>query len=234
MKYNRVSVKKSILGTVVCAAFVSFSTVATAEEPIKKPFQGGASISTLGIGTELGYRFTPYIGMRGGYHYFAQSFKGRASDIDYNAKVQLQSFGGTVDVYPFRRFFRMSLGARYNANTASLTGHGTSDTIDIGDAPYNTSDIGTLKGRVDFPKIAPVATIGVVHEILPRLLVSFDIGAMYQGAGRVSLHTTNGNPEVTNDDDFKGNLEKERLDIQDTISKYRLYPVASIGISYRF
>jgi hypothetical protein len=197
----------------------------------------GPNASTLGFGVEIGYRFNDYFGLRiGGNYYTHDGIEVDVTDIDYDADLSLGSAGAVVDIYPFRRTFRVTGGLRYNGNTVDLTSTPTSN-VTIGGTPFTPSQVGTLDGDISFSDYAPYVGIGVEETFLQgRLIVGADLGVFFQGEPRVDLKS---NGTLANDPFFRTALDLEEEDIEENLKFLNIfdpafYPVIGVSILYRF
>ncbi len=195
-----------------------------------RPFVGPV-ISTLGLGLEAGVRLNERFGLRLGGNYFQLSFDRTIDEIDYDADAELGSIGALADVYPFGGGFRVTGGLRLNFNQAELTGRGNG-TVEIDDVVFDADDVGTLDGDVDYDTVAPYLGIGYGGAMLGgALLVTFDLGVMYQGSPDVAL-TADG--VLADDPALLAALENEEQKVEDDLDDYQFYPVAGIALTYRF
>lgn len=60
--------------------------------------------------------------------------------------------------------------------------------------------------------------------------LTVDIGALYQGSPKLSLSATG----ALSDPNLASNLEAERASAESDLSKFKWYPVLSLGLYYRF
>src|SRR5688572_20590109 len=80
----------------------------------------GVTGGTLGIGPELGYRFSDTLGVRGNVTFLSTDRSVESDGIDYDGDLKLGSGGVMLDFHPFRNGFRLSAGARINRNRVRL------------------------------------------------------------------------------------------------------------------
>lgn len=194
-------------------------------------FTIGPNISTLGFGAEAGIRLNDYIGLRIGANYFAFGTDREYEDVEYDADFNLLSGGGVVDIYPFGRIFRVTAGARYNANKIDLEAK-PNGSVEIGGQTFTAAQAGKLEGDVDFNNIAPYAGFGFEGILLNGYLsLAFDIGVLYQGKPDVDI---DGNGTLANDPTFRNALNDEREDIEDDLSFLGFYPVVGLSANLRF
>lgn len=100
-------------------------------------------------------------------------------------------------------------------------------------------DLGRASAVARYPGYAPYLGIGWgnLRSDKDRLLYSIDIGAMYLGRPQVQLSLSGPVSDLANQSDAAATqayLAQEQGKIEDTLSKYRYFPVLSVGLWYRF
>ena len=193
----------------------------------------GVRGSTLGIGVEGERTLTDSLGIRGGVNYFTYSYSGAEADIEYDFDLDLMSAPILVDWHPFKGSFRISGGVLLNGNEINATAKPIGS-FDIGDGTYiPTTDIDTLKGKIDFNAVAPYLAFGwdTCFGKESGFGFVFELGAVYQGTPEADLSVTG---PIASDSMFQSNLAAEEADLQDALDNFKIYPVVSVGISYRF
>ena len=197
---------------------------------------------SLGLGLELTVGLSPQWNARLGANGFNYTDdRRRVSQIEYDATAELRTATGLLDWHPGGRGFRLTGGLVYNdtrVNAHSLPP--ASGVYDIGGVPVPVSLVGTLDGTIDFDPVVPYAGLGWGNAVSPGRKVGFfiDAGVMFQGKGRVNLTPNIPAGSPLNDPTARQALEiliqREERDIEDDVADYDLYPVVSIGLSYRF
>lgn len=186
---------------------------------------------TLGIGVEVTQSLIPMVNVRGGVNWFNYSFDGTESDVDYNIDLELKSFTAMIDVHPFPLVgFRLTGGIVFNSNGLEMVSDQISTTVNIGGVDYNTGDVGTLNGIVDFKSTAPYLGIGWGNAAGSRIALAIDLGIAFQGSPQVELGATG---RLRTDPDFQNRLRQEEQDLEDEISGFKYYPVVGIGLSFK-
>jgi hypothetical protein len=192
-----------------------------------------AKAGTLGAGADLFIRFGGHLDGRVGFNAFTYSRDSTWSDVDYDSDLELSSFNLLLDWYPTAGNFRVTFGALINSNeinAVAVTPPGT--TVEIGGVEYPAEALGELRGNVTFDELAPYAGIGFGNPFKAgsSWRFQFDVGVVYQGEGEVRLTAENplGIPGL------EDSLRLEEQEIQDDIDEYTLYPVLTLGVSYRF
>ena len=193
----------------------------------------GLKVGTLGPGVELTIGvIEEALNVRVGGNYMHLRFSGKIKDVDYGVELNMASVPIMLDYHPFFNNFRITAGALYNRNRASLDGN-LNNVQKIGDHDYTPEEIGTLTGSVDYRKFAPYLGIGFGNAVGPDTAWNFifDLGIMFQGVPGISL-TADGT--MSGDPTFQADLAKEEENVQDEADKFQFYPVLAIGISYQF
>ncbi|WP_445193316.1 hypothetical protein ACT009_05335 [Sphingomonas sp. Tas61C01] len=190
---------------------------------------------TLGIGPDVGFRFSDHVGVRGSATFLGVSSDFDSDDITYRGKLKLKSFGAMVDVFPFGGAFRISGGARINRNRVNVSATPSADstgTVTVGDEEFTAAQVGTLTGRATVKKFAPALTLGWAGKNRPGFFFMAEGGVLFQGAARLRDFRASGSASTSAQ--FNAALERERRDLQDDVDKVKVYPILQIGIGYRF
>lgn len=189
-------------------------------------------IGTLGLGIEATSAISESLNIRAGINTFSYDYSSTESGIDYDFDLDLKSVAAMLDWHPFSNGFRVTGGALYNGNELSARA-APSDSFDIGGTIYTPAEVGTLTGDIDFRKTAPYLGIGWGNPLAPgsKWTVSLDLGIMFQGAADVDYTATGA---LSTDPAFLADLDTERAELEDALDNFEYYPVASIGVSYRF
>ncbi len=202
-----------------------------------------ARAGTLGGGVELTVGLSPQVNVRLGANAFNYTENDReVSGIFYDATARLRTATALLDYHPGGRGFRLSAGAIYNDTRVEGSSLPPSSGLyDIGGVPVPVALVGTLDGKIDWDPVVPYAGIGWGNAVGPGRRVRFavDLGAIFQGKGKVTL-TPNipANSPINNTPGAREALQilldREENDIEDDVADYTVYPVVSIGVSYRF
>ncbi|MGB8517830.1 MAG: hypothetical protein WCD45_08070 [Gallionella sp.] len=223
--------KKIIMATAVMAMFF----------PVASQAEGlavGAKVGTLGMGLELTKGLSDSFGARLGFNTFNYSTTTAKSSINYDFKLQLQSFSLLGDWYPFQGAFRTSAGLYYNNNKFSLAGQPTGGSYVIGGTTYTAGQVGNVNGEVSFNKISPYIGLGWGNPAGQGKgwgLVS-DFGLLMQGQPNTALSATCGAAIVGTAQcaNLQNSVITERGKLQNSLNNFNLYPVASVGVTYQW
>jgi hypothetical protein len=217
---------KFILAALAAATFAA--TVPAHADSLLDPqdFSVTPRVSTLGFGADAGFKLNDQFGLRLNGNAFSISRDGEASGVDYDVDVDLRTVGLLADWHPFSGGFRISAGAYYNGNKASLTGQ-SNETVKIGNTTYDLSQAGSLKGDVEFSKVAPYLGVGYYGNLGGGFSIGAELGAMYTGSPKISLSSDSTIISAAD-------IEEERRQAEDDIKAFKFYPVLSVGIKYKF
>jgi hypothetical protein len=191
-------------------------------------------IGTLGLGAELDIALTDSLGARIGLNSFTYQYNANASTVNYDFHLKLQTVSALADWYPFdESSFRTSVGVMYNNNKVSMDGLPTGGTYTINGNPYSTSTISSLHGDISFNKVAPYIGIGWGKPAPTGQGwgMTTDFGVLFQGSPKTNLTVTCtgiGSCPTASD------IAAENTKMQNDLSNFKLWPVASIGISYQW
>jgi hypothetical protein len=207
--------------------WLALSGVLIAGSAAADGFGLGVKAGTLGLGVEGTFGLSERVNLRAGINHYSLSRDETASDIHYDGDLDLQSGAVLLDWHPFAGTFRLSAGLMYNKNSLNLTAAPTSPQ-QIGGTTYTPAQIGTLTGDVTFKKSAPYAGLGWGNAARHgRLGFSFELGALFQGSPKVSLSASGG---AVSQADLASEAQQAEADLKD----FKIYPVISFGLSFRF
>ena len=201
----------------------------------------GAKIGTLGFGIDGTVGMSEKLNLRVNLN--TGKCKNDDTDKKYSETGDLELFsaGLLADYHPFSNGFRVSGGVYYSDIDLDSTSSKPENNTQIGDKKYDLTSDTTTKFGVSNSGVAPYLGIGWGNAIAKGSPWGFslDVGVMYQGDSDVKLSMSgtakdSKTGEVINlatNSEFKENLKKEKSSIEDDLN---LYPVISLGVSYKF
>jgi hypothetical protein len=191
-------------------------------------------IGSTGAGADLTIGIARTVNVRIGAQGWTRSETRTEQEIEYDAELRLLSGQALVDLHPGGGGLRVSAGILFNGNEVRAVS--TDDAIyTINGRDYPAILVGRLRGRVETSDVAPYLGIGWGNAVAAggRWRLAVDVGAFYQGEPEVSLTAEPLNLVVVPSRFFE-DLEAERREIEEDLDSYRIYPVVSLGVSYRF
>jgi len=220
------------------ALFFAMSTAASAGNGWFDSYNPNVSIgvraSTAGLGAEAGTAVTDWLGIRVGFNYLTYSYTGTQSNIEYDFDLDLVNAPVIVDWHPFKGSFRLSGGIYVNGNEINAQANGVGlGTFDINGVTYTASQVGTLRGKIDFNPVAPYLGFGWDTSFGKESGFGFvfELGAFYQGRPEADLSATG---PIASNAVFISDLAQEEADLQNALDAFKVYPVLAIGVNYKF
>ena len=196
----------------------------------------GLRVGTLGGGIELAHAFTETLGFRVSANGLTYKTTDTYESVDYDARLKLASGQLLLDWFPFANNFRLSAGAMYNGNKLTLDGKPSpGGTVTINGVAYSSSNVDSLNGKVNFKKAAPYVGLGYGRPVGKGLSLTADLGVLFQGSAQSTLTATCAatTPALTCSQ-IQSDVAAEQARLDDDMSRYRYYPVLSIGLAYVF
>ncbi len=206
-------------------------------------------MGSLGAGIDIATPLAHRINLRGTANFFMYDDSFGVDGINYNASLRFHSGEATVDFFPFGGF-HISPGVLIADNEMTATLNVPANgTFSLGDQSYISGGTNPLNGAATFsyPRmVSPEVKIGF-GNIIPRSgrhwNVPFEIGAAYMGHPMLPLTlagTACQGPGQTNcsnlatDPTAQKNLAQEQSDLNEDLKRASVYPIVSLGFSYRF
>jgi len=200
---------------------------------VSQPLYSSAfKFGTLGVGVDFSIPMTESFNMRFNINGFKYSTTTNQNNIDYTATASLLTAGILMDYYPFKsNEFRMSIGTYYNGNSFDFD-IGSSTAVTLNGVNYNAGQLSSLNMTTLTNKFAPYIGIGCGEKGHEKGWgLTADVGVLYQGKPVIDATVKN---TSTSPATIQADVEAERVKLQDTLSKYSVYPVIMVGASYSF
>lgn len=214
-----------------------------------KPFRTyaiGFKADTLGAGIEIATPLAGSFNLRTSFNFFAFNDPFSIDGVNYEARLHLQSSEAVLDWF-VGKGLHISPGVLYAKNSMTAPAYvGPGQTFVLGTQTFLNSVDDPVSGSssVVFPhKFSPMLLIGY-GNILPRsgrhLSFPVEIGAAYTGDSviAVSLNgtacTTEGCVTFNSNQQAQSFLKQEVHNLNEDLKRYPVFPIASVGVAYRF
>ena len=226
---NDIAASRSLIVALFAAALSLAGTLAQGQALAVKA-------GTYGVGLELEYGLNSHFGARLQLDGGSISHSINKTSVDYNGHIRFENALALADWHPSAGSWRMSAGLVYNNNRIDLTGVPSSGTFTINHNAYPAASVGSLRGTLDFNKVAPY--LGTGWGISPRgagFFGSLDLGVLWQPQ-HLSLTATcgaaiQGTPACNQ---LQTDTATEQTKLQDQTHVFRWWPVLQVGIGWRF
>lgn len=208
----------------------------------------GTKTGTLGLGVQIATPLTRRLNLRGGFDLFNFGYTLSSSGTNYDTALHLESGEVSTDFYPFRHSsFRISPGIlifKSRLSATMLVPGGNTFTENDVDYTSDPSDPVHGSGSAHFGRtVMPSFTVGFGNMIKRRehqhWSVPFEIGAAYTDQNTVqfnfagSVCQTNGCGSV-NAPSVQQNVTLEQDKINEEAKRFKIYPILTTGVAYRF
>jgi len=195
-----------------------------------------AKIGTMGIGGELSAQLFPNTRLRGGFNFLTWSFDSTISDIDYDFETEFSSIPVILDLHPFGGSFFLSGGLYFNNNSVGVEGFlGPEDFPAAYQAFDFLVDYVSVSGDVEFMPVAPYVGLGWrTNSGESGWGFGLELGVLYQGAPDITNLRVNAPVDVNDVEAVQQFLAEQEAEIEDELSWFEFYPVASLMFTYHF
>jgi hypothetical protein len=212
------------------------------------PFSTAAVSGTFGFGGggfELATPLAPRLNLRGGASFFSYHTALLIDGATIAGAIKLQNSSVMVDFFPFHNRLRVSTGltvfddTRFDASLSVPAG----TTFTLGGIDYTSDPKNPISGAATFrfgDKVAPRFTFGFGNMLSKNghLALETETGFQYISAPVITYHITgNGctGPNYTNCSPVpQTSISEQQTNLQNDLSGLRFFPIASIGVSYKF
>ncbi len=197
-------------------------------------FSIGLGVGTNGGVGEVAYEIDPHFVLRAQAAGLDFNHHFTSRDVAYNGEAVLITGGLSLDFHPFANAFLISGGFVSGERRVDLRARPSGSAFVLGGVTYPSTDITSVRGHMDYGSTAPVAAIGFdntyvgQHHWGVRALLGVQFGAHPPS---VALHA---NGPLAADPVVVSQLQAERTTLAHDGADFSYYPVAQVGVTYRF
>lgn len=218
------------LATGLMAAALTATTAAHAQVGVV------GEVGTTGVGGHMVIPLRPNLHARLGMNYLSYSYSGSTRDLDYDLSMKAKTYDALLDWYPNERSsFHVTAGLAYNGNKIDAQARPNgSGNYTVNGNTYSAAAAGKITGQVDFGKIAPYLGVGWSKAADKGWSYSTDVGMLFQGSPHTSLNSSGCTAGAAACNQLASDVAKENARLSDEVSRFKVYPVLRIGVSYKF
>ncbi len=237
-------------GVILTPADKPKARVNLGDHPRMRPFSTvgiALRVSTLGAGLEIATPLSQSVNLRSIINDVDYGYKFTSHGGNYNAEAHFHSAQMSVDWFPFHGGFHISPGIMvFNNKIAVQIKVPSGQTFELEDYLLTSSQNDPIHGGATATyarKIAPVLMTGF-KNILPRdgnhFSAPFEFGVAYPGAAQVSvnLQGTACQPEgcanVATNAEAQSDALLKQNQLNSELNRFKLYPIVSTGLAFRF
>ena len=216
--------------------FLSLCLFLGAKDINNKPFGVAYKVGTLGLGLDLSYAFNSKYVLRGSFNAFSAFKNLKYEDKYFNTYGLIHNNGVLLDMHPWENAFYFSWGAFKSDSRVDLKYKPKSDAIVIGEHKYPAMQVGNIKTSISLKrKINPYFGFGFNSmDKNSKWNFILDVGAIYIDTPKAKIEAvaSKGFEALQPILDNESKIENKKLNKK--IKKYKIYPVLSIGVGYKF
>jgi len=220
-----------VLGVAAIAAIATASSAQMAFA--KNDFAIGLGVGTSGAELQGSYRLSQKFSLRGGVNVFKFDYDETFDDVAYSGELDFGSVDALVDFRPFSNWLTITGGAVIGNREAKLSARPTVNT-QIGDVVFTPAQIGQLDATIGLGDFAPYVGLGLDTTFSgngPGFGFRASVGGAF-GEPEARVIATGGTaPRPASLD---AELANEARKINDDADALKIYPVLSVGLTYRF
>ena len=206
--------------------------------------------STLGGGVDISRALGGDFVLRGSVNLVDFAFPFSIDGVTYDSQFNFRSGGVSLDWFPRHGGLRISPGVLYLKNNLSaISGVPPGKYFELGEQGFINSVDDPLNGTagVVFPRrVAPMITFGFRNLLFRkdegsgRLSFPVEFGAAYSGAAKIDV-TLNGTActldgcfTFAQNAEAQDSLKAEIKKLNNRLDNFPIYPIVSMGATYRF
>ena len=193
-------------------------------------------IGTQGVGLGVAFGMTDSVDARIGMNSLKGSGSFKGDSLTTDAALTFNNLGLYGDYYPFGGGFRLTGGVQTGKNAIDIKGK-FSGTVTVNGNTYNAAAGDSIDGQINLGSTAPYIGLGYSSrddQSSAGLSLNFDLGVR-MGKADVSLQANGfSNLSAAQRTQLNADLAKERAKLEDDVKVLNMYPVLSLGLSYRW
>jgi hypothetical protein len=187
-------------------------------------------IGTEGLGLGYAQPVNDVFSVRGEINNYSKSFTQSSDDMDYAGNIKLGGVSVLADYFPFASNLRVTSGVIVNNGKVSGSASPTGGAYTINGTRYAYVAGDSVTANVKFGNVSPYLGIGYGHARQTKGLGFFaDIGVIFQKPESTITLSGTAAARVSAAD-----IAAERASLQDSVDKFKAYPVLKVGASYSF
>jgi len=200
-------------------------------------FMVGYKAGTLGLGLDLSYAFNRTFVLRtslNGFSLYKKNLK--YADKEFKTYGTLDNSGILIDVHPWQNAFYFSWGAYKSKSKIDLKYEPKSDKIKIGNHTYPSMQIGNVLTSIKLKReVNPYFGFGYNSmDKNSRWNFILDVGVIYIDTPKATINAYANKGFEALQPVLNNESKIESKNLNNKIKKYKLFPVISAGVGYKF
>jgi hypothetical protein len=194
----------------------------------------------LGVGTNGGvvegaYRISPQFVLRGQGAFVDFNYGFHSNDAKYSGQFRFNTGGAYLDWHPAASAWLISGGVVTGERRVDVSAKPNANgTITIHGVAFPTTEVGSVEGRIDYGSASPFAGVGWddTYTTNRRWGVRALVGVVFgDHPPSTQLHAVG---PFANDPVVAADVAAEQVSLRHDAGDASYYPIAQIGVTYRF
>ena len=202
----------------------------------ESPFSASVHLGTTGVGGELQFKINDYLAVRGDGDWLGYSRDFSSNDLRYSGRATWATFGAFADLHPFRNGLFVSGGAYFGDRKVTLTGTPQGNVV-VSGVSLTPAQIGQLNGEGRLSSTAPFAGFGWDSTFRSKGGLGFKalLGVAFSDDPSISLGASGPAASLPIVQTYVQNyVAGEEAQVRHDARFLKTYPVAQVGLGYRF
>ena len=197
---------------------------------------------TLGLGVDFVLNLNKTLSGRLSFNGYSQFKNITLHDDKLNTEQKLNIEGALknssllLDIHPWQNAFYFSYGAYYSKNKINVNYKPVSGVIDLGEHKYPSMQVGNVDTVINLKRnLNPYFGVGLSSiDSSDKWHFILDVGAIYINKPIASIHAkaAKGFEAMQPILDNESKIEEKKLN--NSIKKFKIYPVVSVGVGFKF
>jgi hypothetical protein len=241
MSRTSIRVHPGVRAGVIAGAILAGALVCSGASAAGPDMAVALRAGTSGVGLDYDVALGRYFSVRLGYSGLDYHRSANTSDVDYAGQLKLSMPAALVNWNVFGGGFHLSAGAVGGGTKLDVTGHPSgSGSYTLNGHTYTSADVGSLTGELKFGhSVSPYVGLGWGNAVGENGHWHFlvDLGAIYGGTPMVSLTAVCGSAAPAGSaecNQLQSDVQTEKAKLVSDANILRWYPVATVGVAYRF
>lgn len=183
---------------------------------------------SMGLGVDVAVLVQPTVGLRASLNYIPFDVSFEDEGVDYSLDWATPQFLLLADYYVAGRF-RLSGGVMISTKDFEMSG-GLTEPTEFGDQIYTPQEVGDITGTITTNAVSPYVGIGFGNPATSRIGFFMDLGVAFHGNPELSAQADG---TAALDPQFQQDFDTEVEELQDDVDNVIVYPVLSLGVSFR-
>lgn len=216
--------------TLALGSALSFALAAAAQA---QSFAFGGVAGTPGVGVEAQVKVSDWVVLRGDADFGSLNRDETHGDIAYTGKLKLGTAGAFVDLHPGGSPFMITGGAYFGERAGELDAQPVTN-VRIGGVSYTPAQVGRIDGDIKMSNMQPFVGVGYdgTFSRTSKLGLKAVLGMAFSDTPEVTLRASGGT--LSTNPVFLESVRAEERDLAEDSKDFKYFPVAHIGLTYRF